>query len=230
MKTLFLSLIISSFSILSSAQDKITGFGKLQLGITVNDIPELSKATKISSSSQYYSIVYVNRSRSSYEIVCDTNEQYPQGDYDTRIRQFQIGNYDLTDNINVENLTLKFFNDTLYYIQIEDRKMSELLKTKYGEGKTDLKEEEHTFQNGYGAKFVKTDQRFKTEWDSGSPYVNCTYILSSFYSDKGKQSVISFALLENSLHNEDIKTKNKMIKERIAKNKEEKKKAEIKGF
>ena len=230
MKTLLLSLAFLFFSILSFAQDKITGFGKLQLGITVNDIPELSNAKKISSFDQFYSIVYVNRSRSAYEVVCDTAEQYPQGYYDTRVRQFQIGNYDLTDKINVKDITLKFFNDTLFFIQIGDTKMSELMKTKYGEGKTDLKEEEHTFQNGYGAKFIKTDQKFITEWNAGSPNVECRSVLSSFYNDSGKQLIVNYALLQNTSHNEDIRTTNNMIIERIAKNKADKKKAELGGF
>lgn len=230
MKTLLLSLALISFSILSFAQNKITGFGKLQLGISLNDIPELTKAKKISSSDQYYSIVYVNRSRSAYEVVCDTTEKYPQGYYDTRVRQFQIGKYDLTDKITVEDITLKFFNDTLFFIEIMDTKMSELMKTKYGEGKTDLKEVEHTFQNGYGATFIKTDQSFTTKWDAGSPDVECSYVLSGFYNDSGKQLFVHYALLQNTSHNEDIRTTNKMIIERIAKNIADKKKADLGGF
>lgn len=229
-KLLLFTFTILFFSLTISAQNKITGFGKLQLGMTVNDLPELSKAEKITSSDQYYRSVYKNTSRNIYEVVCDTTEKYPQGSYDMRVREFQLGRYNVTESIEVVDITLKFFNDTLYSIQIGDNKLSDLLKTKYGEGDLTTKEEDHTFQNGYGATFVKTDKTFRTTWKTDNKNINCSSVLMSWYNDRGKQNILSYTILEDISHVNDIDKESAKVKDRISKRIADKKKKDLDGF
>lgn len=230
MKTLLCAFTILFFTLTTSAQNKITGFGKLQLGMSVNDIPELSKAKKVTTSDQYYKSVYNNISKNVYEVVCDTTEKYPYGSYDTRVREFQIGKYNVTESIEVTDITLKFFNDKLYSIDIKDSKLKELLTAKYGDGKLTSKEEDHTFQNGYGATFIKTDRTFTTTWETDNQNVTCRTVLMSWYNDHGEKNIISFTILEDDSHKDEINGASTIIKDRIAKRIADKKKQDLDGF
>ena len=230
MKTLLFAFTISFFALTISAQNKITGFGKLQLGMSVYDIPELSKAKKVTTSVQYFTSVYNNTSKNVYEVICDTTEKYPQGIYDTRVREFQIGKYNVTESIEVTNITLKFFNDKLYSIDIKDSKLNELLTAKYGDGELTSKEEDHTFQNGYGATFVKTDRTFTTTWKTDEPNVTCKSVLMSWYNDHGEHNVIAYTILEDDSHKDEINDASKIIEDRIAKRIADKKKQDLDGF
>ena len=198
--------------------------------MSVNDIPELGSAKKIKSSDEYLKNVYHNTSKNVYEIVCDTTEKYPQGEYDPRVRVFQIGKYDLTDKITVTDITLKFFNSLLYDIMIDDSQMRELMKTKYGDGNLDVKKEDHTFQNGYGATFVKTDQTFTIKWLVDKPDVMCVSVLMSWYNEHGEQNVISYTWLQDKTHLKEIALATKEIADRIEDRKKDKKKQDLKDF
>ncbi len=230
MKYLLFTFVFLFITLTISAQNKITGFGKLQLGMSVIDIPELSKAKKITTSDQYYESVFNNTSENIYEVVCDTTEEYPQGSYDTRVREFQIGKYNITEKIEVRDITLKFFNDKLYSIEIKDSKLEELLKAKYGDGKLTYKKEDHTFQNGYGATFIKTDETFTTTWKTDNPNVTCKSVLMSWFNDHGEQKIIFFSILEDNSHKNEIDKASTIIKDRIAKRIEDKKKQDLDGF
>ncbi len=235
---IFMIMCISTSMYCQTTQDtnkktepqSITGFGKLQLGMKISDIPELIDAKKITSMNDYFAKVYGNRTKKSYEIVNDTNEKYPQGEYDKRVREFQIGEYDLTDNIKVTNVNIKFFNDSLYYIEIKDTKMKELLKTKYGDGILDVKEKENTFQNGYGATFVKTDQTFTINWIVDNPYVSCNFVLMRYYNENGELRVLYYSILSNKLYIDKVEIESKIVKDRISNREKDKKKEDIKGF
>lgn len=230
MKILLFAFTILFFTIATSAQNKITSFGKLQLGMSVNEIPQLSKAKKASTSDQYYKYVYNNISKNVYEIVCDTTEKYPKGTYDPRVREFQIGKYNVTESIEIKDITLKFFNDKLYSIDTKDSKLTDLLTAKYGDGTLTVKEEDHTFQNGYGAKFVKTDKTFTTTWETGNPNITCRSVLMSWYNDHGEQNIISFTILEDNSHIDEINKASTTIKDRIAKRIADKKKQDLGDF
>jgi hypothetical protein len=214
----------------SKLSQQINGFGKLQIGMSINELPELKNAYQITSSEDYYKYAIHNKSSASYEIVCDTNEAYPQGEYDPRVRMFQIGKLDLTENITVSDITLKFYKNKLYFIEVSDSKMEDLLKLKYGEGSLDVKKEDHTFQNGYGTTFIKTDQTFTRKWLVDKPNVNCEYVLMSWYNDQGEQNIIAYALLTDNTFNKEIEIANNEIKDRIKERIKAKKKSDLNGF
>ena len=71
MKKLLSIFVILICAVSLNAQQKINGFGKLQLGVSINDISELSNS-KFVNEENYISKVYGNTSSSSYESILDT--------------------------------------------------------------------------------------------------------------------------------------------------------------
>ena len=115
-KLLVFSMLLVSF--VSYGQQKITSFGKLQLGMSVNDMTELSNAKYIKQS-EYFDKVYENKTINVYEAQLDTLKRgLSFVTTSTNVRIFQIGQVKLTDNITLKDVTLKFYNDKLYSIQV----------------------------------------------------------------------------------------------------------------
>lgn len=223
----FLFLITMTFF----SQNQINGFGKLQLGSDLSEVPELYNSVKITNQSDYFSKVYKKTTRDVYEIIADTNDKYCSiGSLDSRVRVFEIGLFNLTDNIEVKGLELRFFNNKLYQIKIEDTKVDDLLTTKYGEPKKDYKEKENTFVNGYGIETIKKDETWIHTWETGNVNTSCFFTLMSYFSDQGKQRVISYTILKDNTISSQIEKQVESVKIRIEKRESEKKKDNLKGF
>ena len=228
-KLLVLTMVLVSF--VSYGQNKITGFGKLQLGMSTKDIPDLSNSKIVTTSSEFFSKVYENRSRNVYETIADTTDRYTSlGSLDNRVRVFQIGKFNLTDNIEVSDVNLKFFNNKLFEIEIKDSKVDELLTTKYGEPKKDYKEKENTFVNGYGAKFIKKDQTWTHTWETGNVNLSCWYTLMSWYNDKGQERIVSYTMLKDNSIGKEVEKQVEVVKTRINKRIEDSKKNLVSGL
>jgi len=230
MKKIMMVAIILIASVSVFAQTKITGFGKLQLSVTVKDIPELSEAKRVNNN-DYFTKVYGNKSSACYESVLDTTYLYSSfGSLDKRVRIFQIGKLQITENIELKDVTLKFFNDTLYSINIKDSKVDELLTIKYGTPKEDVKTKDNTFVNGYGAKFVKTDLTKTHTWETNNPNTVCWYTDMSWYNDKGEFRYAEYCVLYDKKIDKVVSTEEDMVKTRVRKREEDKKKALAAGF
>jgi hypothetical protein len=188
MKKLLMVTMITLTSLTSFGQiQKINGFGKLQLGMSVSDIPELSNAKIVETDDEYFDNVYENRSDKVYEARIDTIDLYARfATKSKKERIFQIGQISITNDITLENTTLKFFNDKLYSVEVNDTKLDELLTLKYGKPKERIIEKAHTFQNGFGAKFVKTDIKREHTWNTTNPTTQCYYVSNFWYNDKGE--------------------------------------------
>jgi hypothetical protein len=216
---LFLFLFLSTCLLFAQNLDEkpisITGFGKLQLGMSIEDIPELSNQ---------------KNSTNVTEIFPDTTKKYFRGDLDKRVRTFKLVKLALTENIIVNEVQLKFFENHLYHIFIGDTKMNDLVKTKYGIGKTELKEKEKTFQNGYGATFVKTDKTFKTSWIVDKPNVSLESSILTWHNEKGEKLDAYYIVLQDTKHNDEIAEVNAQIRKRIQQNIDNKNKVELKDF
>ena len=231
MKKVSMVLLFALITMSSFSQAKINGFGRLQLGISVNDVPELSNPKFLKSSDEYFDKVYENTSDDVYEAKLDTlnlNSSFITTTIKERI--FHIGQIKLTDNITLKDVTLKFYNDKLYSIQVKDDKIDELITTKYGEGKAVTETKDHTFQNGYGAKFVKTDLKKEITWNTNDPQVSCYYITNFWYNDNGKLLHYEYASLNNKTIENIVDNETKMVKFRINKREEDKKKSLVSGF
>ena len=224
-------LLLASVAIASFAQEKITGFGRLQLGMLVQDIPELSNPKFINGTSEYFSKVYKNTSDNVYEAQIDTLK--PSSNFvtiSTNQRIFHVGRIKLTDNITIKDVTLKFYNDKLYSIECGDSQIDDLLTSKYGEGKVETETKDHTFQNGYGAKFVKTDLKKEITWNTNDAQIKCYYIDNYFYGSDGKLLHYEFASLSNKATENSIHEEFKSVVARVSKRDADKKKELVSGF
>ena len=227
-KLLVVTMVFASF--ISYGQNKITGFGRIQLGMSVNELTELSDA-KLAGDDEYFSKVYENTTKNVYEAKLDTLSR--SSSFTTRtnkVRVFQVGQIKLTDNITLKDVTLKFFNDKLYSIQIKDDQIDDLITTKYGEGKVQTETKDHTFQNGYGAKFVKTDLKKEITWNSNDPQISCYYITNYWYNDSGKLLHYEYGNLSYTNIEKIVNNENEIVKARIDKREEDKKKSLVSGF
>jgi hypothetical protein len=217
-------------SFVSYGQQKITSFGKLQLGMSVNDMTELSNAKYIKQS-EYFDKVYENKTINVYEAQLDTLKRgLSFVTTSTNVRIFQIGQVKLTDNITLKDVTLKFYNDKLYSIQVKDNQIDDLLTTKYGQGKEDVETKDHTFQNGYGAKFVKTDLKKEITWNTNDPQISCYYITNYWYGSDGKLLHYEYASLSNKTIENIVNEEEKKVFARIKQREEDEKKGLISGF
>lgn len=241
-----LSLLFLLMAIKLNAQIQINGFGRLKLGSSTSAIPELNKAVKMDLTQTDNNFVYGNVLNLVYEIVCDTNLDNPFGTYDTRVREFQIGQFQLTENIKVQDVRLKYFNDQLYEIGIYDPQIKELLTSKYGPGLTSIWTDERTLQNVFGAKFNRTDSVYNTKWKTINPQLECYsnkivhYGLEPFPNSILTASEImginkyirDYSVLLDLSHQKEIETQSQVIKDRIEKRKEEavKKRVDTDGF
>lgn len=231
MKNLVLTLTITLISLVSNAQTQITGFGRLQLGMSVNDISELVDAKTISNEREYLSKVYKNKGYSVYEAQIDTLNKYPMfATHSKNVRKFQLGQIKLTDNITLTDVELSFYNDKLYSIQINDDKIDELIIAKYGEGKVTTETKDHTYQNGYGAKFIKTDLKKEINWNTNVTENKCYYITNYWYNSKGEINHYEYASLSNTKISNIVDNELKQLVSRIDKREEEKKKGLVSGF
>ena len=220
--------LIASVSVY--AQTKITGFGKLQLSMAVKDIPELSNAKFINGNSEYFSKVYENKTANCYEAKLDSVNYSSFGTLFDKEKIFQIGQISVTENITLTDVELKFYNDKLYSIKIGDGKVDELLTTKYGSPKEEIKTEDHTFQNGYGAKFVKTDLRKTHTWTTNDLQTECYYVNNYFYNDSGKILHVEYCYLTNNQIAKLVQEENKKVIVRRKQREEDKKKEIAAGF
>lgn len=223
-------LLFALVTMVSFGQQKINSFGRLQLGMSVNDIPELSNA-KFIKQNEYFDKVYENKSNNVYEAQLDTLKRGQSFiTTSTSVRIFQIGQVKLTDNITLKDVTLKFYKDKLYSIQVKDDQIDDLLTTKYGQGKEEVETKDHTFQNGYGAKFVKTDLKKEITWNTGDPQIDCYYITNFWYSNDGKLLHYEFATLSNKSIENIVNEQEKLLFARIKQREEDEKKGLVKGF
>lgn len=208
----------------------INGYGKIQLGMDIKDLTELSGAVVVSSTSDYFDKVYEKRNKEVYELVADTTSYYPTcGSLDKRVREFYIGAYPLTESITVNELKLKFFEGKLFHIECYGGSVNDLLEIKYGKGDLKVEKEDHTFVNGYGTKFVKTDEEYTTTWNTPKP-ISCYSILKSWYNDKGKELSYYKAYLYTTEYSKKIQEGEKEVTARIKAREEEKKKGLVQGF
>jgi hypothetical protein len=235
MKKLIMVTMIALTSLTSFGQtQKINGFGKLQLGMSVSDIPELSNATKMDNYDEYIRKVYKNRqNKNVYEQIADTTGKgYTRlGSYDTSVRVFTIPSYQITDNIELKLLELKFKDNKLYSIECDyDSKLKDGLTLKYGEPKIENEEKEQHYTNGYGAKITKIDQRFETSWNTNDVNTTCISVLYKYHNSKGEVNYITYIHLKNKTISLIVDNNEKIVQNRIDKRKEEKKKQELSGL
>jgi hypothetical protein len=180
---------------------KITGFGKLKLGMDVKDLEELKEAKAMKTYNDFISKVYKNYSNNTvYEQIADTTKiERGFGSPDKKVRIFTVPKINVTDEIVLKFVELKFYDDKLYYIRCDyDKNLIDALTLKYGEPKVETKEEDKEFTYTYtGNKITKKERKFTSNWNTSDVNVICTSLMSNYFNSKGEESFLSYVNLYN---------------------------------
>jgi hypothetical protein len=209
----------------------IEGIGKLKLGSSPSVLSEigydLDKAISVNDQTTYFRNVYKKyMGNNLYQLFPDQKNKNGISDatYHPSVKVYYIPKYEPVESLICQGITLKYFNDSLYYIKTENpSKLEDAFKLKYGKPEIDLKEEDKYYVNGLGIEIVKTDKTFKMTYETGNPETTCVSTLMSWHDSKGKQSsmyylILSIPQISNLVRNVD-EQKNKEIKEQQEKDK-----------
>jgi hypothetical protein len=197
--------------------------GKIKLGMAINDLPELNQADTTSSYGIYLDKIYKNRSEKTiYEILPDTlNNKNYIASLSKNVRIFYIGSLKISENFFLEEVTLKFYKDSLYDIKCYgDPKLIEALNIKFGNPKIDITETPKEYINGYGIKTIKIDKEYISTYFSVDNIKLYAYLLKYFSTHTQDYSYLNYVKLYNS------KTAEIVIQEEIAKSNLDKRKEE----
>lgn len=232
MKKLMLIIIGSLLGFNSFSQNieiKPTGFGFIQLGMPISNFSYLLTSRKIDNENDYINIVYHNYTVESFQLIADTTQTYCTfGSYDKRVKVFYIGEMNATNLIKLKGVELSFFNDTLYSIKI-DKCINDILTLKYGEPKIDIKEKDHTFQNGYDATFIKTDRETDYYWKTtNNTHLYC--YTNYYYSNNGELEHFEYTEIYYRKIWKKVFDETQLVENRIEQLEKNKNNNNIKGF
>lgn len=221
MKNLILLFLFVNFVSLSYGQKThlVTGISIFQIGSTkeklLHDLDSLHYKGPIDEPAykltKYYSeqlksgnIVYKGK------LSVDTVNLNPDKVYDTKlylememlnpnVEKYFIKNFEITDDIKLENVELFFYNGQLEYFTIDNnKKVRDALDLKYGEANSTLKEKEINCTYTYtGASIVKKDYEITYTWDNPNGIQIKDY-QHLYYNDKCEaQVIILFTVSKN---------------------------------
>ncbi|MDY0144295.1 MAG: hypothetical protein RBR97_20620 [Bacteroidales bacterium] len=221
MKKILVLLSILSFSIYSFSQEKITGFGKLQLGMSSDIIMEIGyPIIKIKTPSAYINKVYKNTtSIKIFKFISDTiTFAKPKNDcyLDNRVEHYYIPFVSITENIKLEGVELVFFENKLITIKCNSNSLlKEALDLKYGNSTFTTEEEKREFVYTYtGNTITKTDVTYTYEWATNSPNVTCIDRFMKFHNSKGEPLYLTYTKLHDSSYDEELRISEKRIEDR----------------
>lgn len=213
---------------------KINGLGKLQLGMSVDDLDELNTAVKMTSHMDYVTKVWNKRDNTVvYEQILDSTEfEEKFGSPNKNERVFTVPVIRITENISIKLVELKFHNDKLYYINFDfDKDVNDALTIKYGEPKLETKENIKKFTYTYTGNTVeKTEQFFTYEWNTNDLNIECISKLIKYFNDKGEQKYIAYTQIKNKIIESDMNRLKEIYIKNMKSKKEAAKKAKFSGI
>ena len=219
-------LFVSSFSFAQGTQGhRVNGLGILKLGTNVSIMEQFGfivKATSYSDVLQY--------KKFTCELIGDTNSTSQStiyGKADPRSRVFLVRNVKLTESIEIKEVFLTFFNDTLVEIKCDySSDLNSALDLKYGASELESKKEPHKFTKTYtGEEITLTDETFTNRW--GDSKIECTSVLMKYYSGSIQPKYLSYFILSNKSSMKDIDEASSKCEARAKMRKEEEKKKEL---
>lgn len=186
---------------------KVTSIGKLHLGDSISIIDKLGYEgipEIISTDSEYMDKIYNNtKGNKIYELKADTVASYNTvngSSLDTRVRCFYIPKFKISDEISIDEVKIKFFNNILFSItSTSNTYLEDGLTLKYGNPRKESKEHIKKFTRTYtGETIKKTEQSFYTNWNSESSNITCSSNFMKYYNDSGEENYLHlFELSDN---------------------------------
>ncbi len=232
MKKIAISTVLSLVITIISAQSNITGFGLLQLGMSSEQIPLLAKAELISSRDLMEHSDYENENK-IYEIKPDTlAEMFPYyGSLDMGVKCFYIDRLNVTPDIVLEKITLRFKNDKLYAIKICDFQMKEILVNKYGEPSRLTETEDKIFADDKGNRVVKEDSKITSTWRVKNLNFACFEVQRMWYSElDGKLNFMVATFLHDKNIQAEVGANEEEMRHRMRERELLRKKEKLKSF
>jgi len=251
-------ILVMSICIIGNAQDVLNGIGKLKLGsspsvlneigfdtkyIIINDKSVFTKNLGDNNSENYmlqwhhrdlyskiYSLELKNKGKKAYKLVVDENDDFGFVDasFHPSVSVFYIPKYEVVPGLICEQIILKYFNNSLYYIEIwNSEKLEEALKTKYGNPEISVDEKEKQYINNYGNEITKTDINKISTYSTGDSDISCKSTHAIWYDSRGSRMFVDRLIL-------DTPNKTKMVNDYDAQKwqevKERKGKEKLKGL
>jgi hypothetical protein len=227
-----LSLVFCIITTSYFSQTSIKGIGFLKLGTTTSTLfnlldIDINKIAKCSTQSDTY-----NYKGKVIELISDTtNLDKPiYATYCNNARVFHVPSIKLNDEIEIEDIYLTFYFDSL--VGITSDKNSELdkaLTTKYGEPIVDLKEKSKEYTLGNGTTVTLTDQAFSSVWGN-DPEIQCLSYINKYYSTSINPNYISYFNMKYIKIGVIIYKENEKVETKIKERLEQIKKAKLKDF
>lgn len=199
---------------------KIKGFGKLKLWESSKVVTEAGMPiVSIKTNTEYMRRVYEKTKGSAvYELVYDAKvkDKIYEATSDNRVKIYCIPNYQITDQIKLVALTLKYFNDSLFSVECKyNNDLEEALTLKYGESKSSVKSKE-------------MDKTYTTEWNTDNSDVVCRSVLDIWHDPPYyKESSLHYIYLTDMSYNQKMKDAERNNE---TKGNEDKLKSELKNF
>jgi hypothetical protein len=146
------------------------------------------------------------------------------------VRVFQLGEYKINENIKLHQLSLSFFDDKLYEILIDGSEVDELLTLKYGKPEQKFQETPHTYVNGLGIEFIKTERQSTHNYKTNIPGVICYYYHHLDYDYHGDVQIFEWAIIFNKYIKDKVSVESAEVRSRITQRNEQVKKKDIANF
>ncbi|HEV8079559.1 MAG TPA: hypothetical protein VGP43_02520 [Chitinophagaceae bacterium] len=238
MKKLLLSLLISLPTLINA--QPVDGFGKIKLGKTydqlLSDI-DVNPKKIVSSKNEKLSFSEVYRPRKATLVIYDSAHFQESLKYSyvmcESAKLLLLPSYKVSD-IEVNNLELKFFNDTLYSIQITNptSDFTTAFKLKYGSGKTETEKKTVQCSNALtgAGKFEVEEVAYTTTWSGEPDDIRAYSRLSDYRDSECKHQYISYYLISYDPTSTIVSQCERATKDIIKKRTEAQMKAKIKDF
>lgn len=237
MKAFFSLLIILPLFI--NAQ-KIEGFGQLKIGKTLNQIiNDLAIDTKtiIDESKgdklKFYDL-YMPKKTVLLKFDTLRKEKYEFDYYyskNPKVTKLILPNYKVSD-IAITDITLSFYNDTLYMINVKNptKDFKSAFEAKYGSG--DVKQESKTVKcsSAFQSSFEVEEKTFTTSWPSNDSSIVVISVLSSYRDSKCQEQFLTYFLVQNKITNKLVEFEAKEFTNRISLKKDQELKSKLKDF
>jgi hypothetical protein len=233
-KVLLILLVLGLFD--SRAQDKgnkptplINGFGKIQLGMSLEDIPELVGAMVVPDENQFIEVTYTNDRPFAYELKADTTNTNPTiGSSDKRVRDFHLGEYRYSESIVFHKLFFRFFEGKLARIWVEGTEFSELLSAKYEAPYIKARNEPRFAPNGKRLKGYTRHATFM--YATTAKDVRCYHVMQYPVGYHMLSDFLSFTIIELESVKKLIEKEQASVRLRIKQRAEQAKKKDIENF
>jgi len=199
---------------------KIKGFGKLKLWESSKVITEAGMPiVSIRTNTEYMNRVYEKKKGATiYELVYNSNgkDKINEATSDKRVKIYCLPNFQITDQIKLLAVTLKYFNDSLFSVECKyNRDLEGALTLKYGDPKTSV-----------DSKGI--DKTYTTEWKTDNYDVVCRSILDIWHDPpEYKESSLNYIYLTDMSYFNKMKEAERNIE---TKGNEDKLKNELKNF